>query len=50
MSYPCSKCEYTATRASDLKTHFRGKHEGLRYPCDKCEYAVTSKSNLKRYF
>ena len=40
--YPCVKCEYSATRAGELKRHSDSKHEGVRYPCDKCEYAATT--------
>ena len=31
--YPCSKCKYAATTASELKKHVESKHEGVRYPC-----------------
>ena len=47
--YPCDKCEFAATDASNLKKHVESKHEGVRYLCDKCEYAATTASNLRRH-
>ena len=48
-SYPCGKCEYAATNSSNLKTHIRSKHEGVRYPCSHCEFAATQEGVLKRH-
>ena len=45
--YPCSECEYAATRAGDLKRHKQSKHQGIRYPCRECEYVATRKEALK---
>ena len=47
--YPCNKCEYAATTASNIKRHIEIKHEGVRYPCVKCEYAATTACNLKQH-
>ena len=49
MRYPCDKCEYAATKASNLKEHVEKKHEGVRYPCDLCEYAATRARILKQH-
>ena len=44
VKYPCDKCEYSATTASNLKVHIENKLQGVRYPCDQCEYTATTKS------
>ena len=49
MKYPCDKCEYAATKTSNLKKHIKSKHKGERYPCDKCEYSATTASLLKQH-
>ena len=46
-SYPCSACEFVATRADILKRHIENKHEGVIYPCHECEYAATTTGALK---
>ena len=33
--YPCDQCEYSAAELSNLKTHTKTKHEGIRYSCDQ---------------
>ena len=43
----CDKCDYIATRVSNLKRHKKNKHGGKRYPCDKCDYKVARPYNLK---
>ena len=37
LGFPCYKCEYFATTASNLEVHVEGKHEDVRYPCSQCE-------------
>ena len=49
MRYPCSKCDFAATRANVLKKHVENKHEGVRYPCSQCEYSATTANHLKRH-
>ena len=29
--YPCTECDYVATKASNLKQHKKSKHEGIRF-------------------
>ena len=45
--YPCDKCDYAATLASNLKRHIENKHKWVRYPCDQCEYVATGVQSLK---
>ena len=47
--YPCDKCEYAATRSSDLKKHKENKHEGIRYPCNICENIASTLLCLKSH-
>ena len=41
-SYPCGKCDYAATQTSNLKTHIRSQHEGVRYSCTYCNSSMWS--------
>ena len=34
-------------KKTNLKTHKKSKHEGIRYPCDMCDFAGSTSSNLK---
>ena len=47
VGFPCNQCEYVATRAYNLKIHFKSKHEGVRHPCPECEFAATRARGLK---
>ena len=47
--FPCSQCDFTATKKSYVTEHTRAKHLGITFPCDECEYAATKKSNLKQH-
>ena len=47
--YPCTECNYVATRAYTLKRHKEIKHEGIRYPCPECDYAATQAGDLKKH-
>ena len=48
-SFPCGKCDYVATKFSNLKTHILSKHEGTRYSCNQCKYTATDSSSLKKH-
>ena len=49
MRYSCDQCEYSATKASNLKIHKRNVHEGVRYPCEQCEYVASEESSLRQH-
>ena len=47
--YPCSQCDYQATREALLTRHFLHKHEGFRYPCSECDYQATWPGSLQKH-
>ena len=49
LKYPCSQCDFKATRDSNLKIHIESVHEGIKYPCSQCDYKATQQSHLKRH-
>lgn len=46
--HECNKCDYKdkATWKSNLSTHMKSRHEGVKFPCYQCDYSATSKDNL----
>ena len=47
--FSCTKCEFTSKHRSNLLSHIRYKHEGVRYGCKECSYQATTTSHLKRH-
>lgn len=47
VEFPWNNCEYVATRACNLKIHFKGEHEVVRHPCPKCQRKKTENSYWK---
>ena len=49
VKYPCTKCDFSTTRAYDLKVHVKSKHNEVRYPCNICDCTASTASNLKQH-
>lgn len=47
--YPCSKCNKTYSKPSNLYTHIRNKHKGIRWVCPTCKEVQTSKYSHIRH-
>ena len=45
----CDQCDFKATYKSNLLTHIKSIHEGVKYPCDQCDYKATWRSHLLRH-
>ena len=48
--FACGKCEYQATKKSNLVQHQRAVHDGVKYPCGECGHQATSKGHLNQQF
>ena len=46
IKFPCSQCDYKATKKSHLVRHTKSKHEGVKFTCSYCDYKLTRKSSL----
>ena len=42
----CDKCNFSAAWKSELLTHIKLFHEGVKFPCNKCDYNSTRKGSL----
>ena len=47
--YPCSQCEYKATRKRHLRDHVQSVHEGVVHPCNLCDYKTTNNRSLTKH-
>ena len=47
--YPCSQCDYKATKQFNLKIHTESVHEGVKYPCNQCNHKATQRIGLKKH-
>ena len=48
--FKCYECDYSATRARDLKIHVQAKHTFEKpFKCNECDYSTTTASNLKTH-
>merc|ERR1711936_696228 len=47
----CDECEATFSSGSNLYTHKKSKHGGVKFPCTEaeCDYQATQQGNLKRH-
>ena len=36
-STECPECGAVFTQKSNMVTHYRSKHEGIKYPCNQCD-------------
>ena len=43
----CNKCNYKASKPSNLQIHMRSIHDGVKYPCDQCNYKASQSGSLK---
>ena len=43
------KNHLSITLNSDLKTHKRSNHKGVKYKCDQCDYQAATGSHLKTH-
>ena len=50
VGYPCSLCDYQATRMSYLNDHIQTKHQGIRYECLECGKHFMKQSSLNLHF
>ena len=48
-NHKCRKCDYIATRNSDLKKHNKFIHEKTEPRCNQCEVSANLKSDLKKH-
>ena len=42
----CNLCDYQATQQSNLRTHIKSVHEGVKYACNLCDYQAKIQTNL----
>ena len=49
VKYPCSQCDYKATKQSNLKIHIEAVHEGVKYPYNQCNFKATRSMSLKKH-
>jgi hypothetical protein len=47
--YPCSQCDYKATRKCYLITHIETIHLKIYHLCNKCDYKSLYKRNLTQH-
>ena len=48
-STTCPECGAQYKKRSNMLTHYRSKHEGVKYPCNQCGQQFTQKSHLQRH-
>ena len=44
--YPCTLCDYQATRQNSLTSHEKSVHQGFKYPCTICGHKTSHSSSL----
>ena len=49
LKYPCNKCDYQATKKSNLTTHIQSLHKGVKYACNQCDQQFTAQRSLKMH-
>ena len=47
--YYCKECGKQMMNKSNLNTHVRSVHDGIKYPCGQCQYEATSKGSLAQH-
>jgi len=47
--FVCQKCDKSFSKSSNLSTHNKAIHKGVKYPCTDCNYKATLKANLKEH-
>ena len=47
--FNCDKCDFTAPKKDNLKTHIESMHVEKRYTCDKCDFTAPKKESLKTH-
>ena len=47
--FVCDQCERQFSDRSNLRTHIKSIHEGVKYPCDQCHYQATKRTNLENH-
>merc|ERR1712150_335273 len=48
-STECPECGKEFNQRSNMLTHYRSIHEGIKYPCNQCDYQFTDKGNLQKH-
>ena len=49
-NFPCSYCEYSSKRKSNVSQHIKAVHEHRRdFKCSVCDYAASSRKDLSRH-
>ena len=46
--YETCDAQFTVVR-SNLSTHMKYQHQGVKHPCGLCDYHATQKSHLSRH-
>ena len=46
-TYPCTECDYVATRTNNLRTHKEAKHNDQKYFCTLCTFKSSNQRALK---
>ena len=49
MKIYCNQCDSKFSKQSNLTTHIKLLHEGIRYECIQCDYVFTNRSNLRNH-
>ena len=49
MIVECPECKKDFKDKSDMLTHCRSKHGGIRYPCNLCDFQATLRLNLMEH-
>ena len=45
----CNQCERKFSSKSNLNSHIKSKHEGIKYTCDQCEFKATKSYYIKSH-
>ena len=48
-SFPCNHCGKVFNQKSNLDTHVKGVHMGIKYSCDKCDFEATQKATVVKH-
>ena len=48
-TYKYETCDAQFTVRSNLSTHIKSQHQGVKFPCGLCDYHATQKSHLSRH-